>query len=144
MNLTSNAEHSLSFHCRSTDCSEQSHPATEIAKDEDGTFFLLCKNPGGRETSDLPQGSSVWFESEQHSQEYKSDACSTKPINRALETLSDDDLDEDNVSNEVICLLINFGCIVIFLFCFCRTFRKKNFSQEILQTKQKSMVGTTF
>ena len=64
MNLTSNAKHSLSFHCRSTDCSEQSHPATEIAEDVDGTYFLLCKNPGGRETSDLPQGSSVWFESE--------------------------------------------------------------------------------
>ena len=80
MNLTSNAEHSLSFYCRNTDCIEQSHPATEIVEDEDGTYFLLCKNSGGRETSDLPQGSSVWFESEK--------------------------LDEDNVSNEVICLLI--------------------------------------
>ena len=102
MNLTSNAKHSLSFHCRNTDCSEQSHPATEIAEDEDGTYFLLCKNPGGSEISDLPQGSSVWFESEQHSQEYKSDTCSIK---RALETL-DDINDEDNVSNGYICLLI--------------------------------------
>ena len=130
MNLTSNAKHSLSFYCQNFDCNEQSacspHPAMEIVEDEDGTRRLWCKQLDKIEISVPPQGSSVWFESDKHSQESGSlsmqqpqvvDSCPTyskfistctKPTKRALETLSDDDLDGDQVSAK-----LHIGCIVI-------------------------------
>ena len=64
MNLTSDAEHSLSFYCQNITCNKTypPHPATKIVKDEDGTCSLWCKKSAEVEVSDLPDGNAVWLQ----------------------------------------------------------------------------------